>query len=141
MSLYSYFYPYWVCPEYNYFTETGTVLHAGGTFTDTVSSGSYYIVAPIGVSGIGFLGDAGKFVSWGKKRISQVTDTGSVQTTITFASGETSLTMYGYAPSQPNVTATDGTADTVTYNGSTGIFSYPVSPGIDGSATVTMGLV
>jgi hypothetical protein len=51
---------------YNYFTGTGTVLPAGGTFTDTVSRGSYYIVVPIGPSGIGFLGDAGKFVSWGK---------------------------------------------------------------------------
>ena len=77
----------------------------------------------------------------GQKRISLVTDTGSVQATITFASGETSLTMYGYAPSQPNVTATDGTVGTVTYNASTGIFSYPVSPGTDGSASVTMELV
>ena len=126
---------------YNYFTGTGTVLPAGGTFTDTVSSGSYYIVVPIGASRIGFLGDAGKFVSWGKKRISQVTDTGSVQATITFAKGETSLTMYGYAPSQPKVAATDGTVGVVTYNSGTGIFSYPVSPGADGSASVTMGLV
>jgi hypothetical protein len=126
---------------YNYFTGKGTVLPAGGTFTDTVSSGSYYIAVPIGRSGIGFLGDAGKFVSWGKKRISQVTDTGSVQATITFANGETSLNMYGYAPSQPKVTATDGTVGTVTYNSATSIFSYPVSPGADGSATVTMGLV
>jgi hypothetical protein len=126
---------------YNYFTGTGTVVPAGGTFTDSVSSGSYYIVVPIGQSGIGFLGDAGKFVSWGKKRISQVTDSGSVRATITFANGETSLTMYGYAPSQPNVAATDGVVGAVTYNSTTGIFSYPVSPSADGSATVTMGLV
>ncbi len=125
---------------YNYFTGAGTVVPAGGTFTDTVSSGSYYIIVPVGLSGIGFLGDAGKFASWGKKRIAQLTDTGSVQAAITFASGETSLTMYGYAPSQPNVTATDGMVGAVTYNGTTGIFSYPVSPGPDGAATVTMGL-
>jgi hypothetical protein len=125
---------------YNYFTGTGTVLPAGGTFSDTVSSGSYYFVVPIGPSGIGFLGDAGKFVSWGKKRISQVSDSGSVQATITFATGETSLTMYGYAPSQPNVTATDGTVGAVAYNSATGIFSYSVSPGPDGAARVTMRL-
>ena len=64
----------------------------------------------------------------------------AAQATITFATGETSLTMYGYAPSQPNVTATDGTVGAVTYNSTTGIFSYPVSPGPDGTATVTMGL-
>ena len=125
---------------YNYFTGTGMVVPAGGTFTDSVSSGSYYIVVPIGQSGIGFLGDAGKFVSLGKKRISQLSDTGSVQATITFANGETSLTMYGYAPSPPNVTATDGTVGAVTYNSATGIFSYAVSPDPDGAATVTMGL-
>ena len=125
---------------YNYFSGTGTVVPAGGTFTDSVSTGSYYIVVPIGPSGIGFLGDAGKFVSWGKKRIAQLTDTGNIQATITFASGETSLTMYGYAPSQPNVAANDGTVGTVTYNSTTGIFSYPVSPGSDRAAIVTMGL-
>lgn len=126
---------------YNYFTGTGTVVPAGATFTDTVSSGSYYIVVPIGPSGIGFLGDKGKFVPWGKKRISQLTDTGSVQAIITFVKGESSLTMYGYAPSQPNVTAIDGTVGTVTYNSATGIFSYPVAPGPDGAATVTMSLM
>ena len=125
---------------YNYFTGTGTVVPAGGTFTDTVSSGSYYIVVPIGQSGIAFLGDAGKFVSLGKKRISQLADTGSLQASVTFASGESSLTMYGYAPTQPNVTASDGTVGAVTYNSATGLFSYPVSPGTDGAATVMMSL-
>jgi hypothetical protein len=125
---------------YNYFTGAGTIVPAGGTFTDTVGSGSYYIVVPIGPSGIAFLGDAGKFVSWGKKRLSQLSDSGSVQATINFASGETSLTMYGYAPSQPTVSATDGTVGTLTYNPTTGIFSYPVSPGPDAAATITMGL-
>ncbi|MGH2497632.1 MAG: hypothetical protein ACRDIV_23260 [Ktedonobacteraceae bacterium] len=125
---------------YNYFTGTGTVVPAGGTFTDSVSSGSYYIVTPIGASGIAFLGDAGKFVSLGKKRITTLTDTGSVQATITFAAGETSLTMYGYAPTQPNVTASDGATGPVTYNSVTGLFSYPVTPGGDNAATVSMSL-
>lgn len=125
---------------YNYFTGVGTVVPAGGTFTDTVSSGSYYIVVPVGRSGIAFLGDAGKFVSLGKKRITQLTDTGSVQASVTFATGETSLTLYGDAPSRPHVTASDGSVGAVTYNSTTGLFSYPVTPGADGAATVTMSL-
>lgn len=125
---------------YNYFTGTGKVVRAGGTFTDTVSSGSYYIVVPLGPSGIGFLGDKGKFVSWGKKRITQVMDTGALQATVKFASGETSLTMYGYAPSQPKVSAIDGTVGRLNYNSTTGLFSYPVSPGLNGVATLTMNL-
>lgn len=125
---------------YNYFTGAGTLVPPGGTFSDTVSSGSYYIVAPVGPSGIAFLGDAGKFVALGKKRITHLTDTGSVRASITFASGETSVTLRGYAPSQPYVTASDGTVGTVTYNSATGLFSYPVSPGADRAASVTMSL-
>lgn len=123
---------------YNYFTGTGTVVQAGSSFSDTVGSGSYYLVVPIGPSGIGFLGDAGKFVSLGKKRISQLSDNGSVQATITFADGETSLTMRGYSPTSPNVTASDGSVGSVIYDSSTGLFSFAVSPGSDGSAIITI---
>jgi hypothetical protein len=123
---------------YHYFTGSGSVVQAGNSYSDTVSSGSYYIVAPIGPSGIAFLGDAGKFASLGNKRITQLTDNGTVQATIAYASGETSLTMHGYSPTLPNVTASDGTVGSVTYNTSTQLFSFTVSPGTDGSATITL---
>jgi hypothetical protein len=123
---------------YNYFTGTGTIVQAGHSFTGTVGTGSYYIVVPIGQSGISFLGDAGKFVSLGKKRISHLSDNGSVQATIAFANSETSLTMQGYSPTKPNVTASDGTTGSVTYNSATGLFSFAVSPGSDKSATITI---
>jgi hypothetical protein len=125
---------------YNYFRGTGMVVQAGSSFSDTVSTnGSYYIIIPIGQSGIGFLGDSGKFVSLGKKRFSQVTDTGTLQAKIAFANGETSLTMYGYAPTMPTVTATNGTVGAVNYNSSTQLFTLAVSPGSNGSATITIG--
>jgi ubiquinol-cytochrome c reductase iron-sulfur subunit len=38
----------------------------------------YYIVAPVGPSGIAFLGDAGQFVSLGRKRIASLKDDGAV---------------------------------------------------------------
>jgi hypothetical protein len=123
---------------YNYFTGSGTVVQAGNNFSDTVGSGSYYIVVPIGQSGIGFLGDAGKFVSLGKKRITQLNDNGTVQAKITFASGETSLNMQGYSPTTPIIAAIDGSVGSVNYNSASGLFSFAVSPGADGSATVTM---
>jgi hypothetical protein len=123
---------------YNYFTGSGTVVQAGNSFSDTVGSGSYYIVAPVGPSGIGFLGDAGQFVSLGKKRITQLTDNGTVQATIAFARGETALTMHGYSPTAPTISAIDGSISTVNYNSSTDLFSFAVSPGSDGSAIVTI---
>ncbi|GAA3435123.1 hypothetical protein GCM10018954_047270 [Kutzneria kofuensis] len=123
---------------YNYFTGAGKVVPAGGTFTDTVSSGSYYVVAPVGQSGIAFLGDAGKFVSLGGKRVSQLSDNGTVHATVTFAAGEHSVTLHGYAPSAPKVTATDGTAGAVSYNSTTHLFTVSVTPGGDHNAVISL---
>ena len=69
---------------YNYFSGSGAVVKAGQSFTSEVNKGSYFIVVPIGASGIAFLGDAGKFVSLGNKRVSSLSDNGAVHATITF---------------------------------------------------------
>jgi hypothetical protein len=124
---------------YNYFTGSGQLVDAGSAYRDTVNDASYYIVAPIGRSGIAFLGDAGKFVSLGKKRISQLADNGHVQATINFARGETSATMFGYSPSPPAVTASQGTVGPVVYDTSSHIFKFSVSPAANGSATIGVG--
>ena len=125
---------------YNYFTGTGQVVEAGKAYSDTVNDASYYIVVPIGQSGIAFLGDTGKFVSLGKKRISQLSDNGSVQATISFAPGEKSVTLSGFSPSLPTVTASKGTVGSVAYNNSTHLFKFAVSPPADKSAIVTVRL-
>jgi len=96
---------------YNYFTGTGRLVSAGGTYTDSVgTNGSFYQVAPVGPSGIAFLGDAGKFVSTGDKRIVHLSDNGTVNATVGFATSEHSVTVRGYAPSAPTATASDGSA-------------------------------
>jgi hypothetical protein len=123
---------------YNYFAHAGTVVRSRSAFTDTVTAGSYYIVVPIGPSGIGFLGDAGKFVSLGKKRVSQLSDTGSLHANVAFASGEAAVTLYGYSPTLPVVTATDGTVGAVGYNSSTHLFNVAVAPGADSAAVITL---
>jgi hypothetical protein len=59
---------------------------------------TYYILAPVTSSGIAFLGDAGKIVATGKKRISEINDAnGSLQITVLFAKGEPAVTLQGYA--------------------------------------------
>ena len=124
---------------YNYFTGSGTLVPAGGSFTDTVgTNGSYYVVAPVGQSGIAFLGDAGKFVSTGDKRIASLSDNGTVNATVAFASTEHTVTVHGYAPSAPTVTATDGSVGTVTYNSSTHLFSVTVNAGSDHNAVIAL---
>lgn len=121
---------------YNYFTGEGAVVDAGQSFSDSVDRGSYYIVAPIGPSGIAFLGDAGKFVSLGVKRISRLTDTGTVQATVAFAPGEKVVRLHGYAPTCPQISATSGSIYAVSYNPSTHLFSFSVTAGAANVAIV-----
>jgi hypothetical protein len=122
---------------YNYFTDSGTVTDADVPFSETMANGhAYYVVVPVGASGIGFLGDAGQFVSLGRKRISQVTDDGTLEATVAFADGEPSRILHGYSLSLPVVTALAGAVGTLTYDPTTQLFTVEVSPGADGSAVV-----
>jgi hypothetical protein len=123
---------------YDYFTGKGTLVAAGTNFTDAVGAGSYYVIAPVGRSGIAFLGDAGKFVSVGAQRIAQLDDNGAVQATVTFAPGEGAVTLHGYAPAAPTATARDGAVGPVSYDLATHLFSVPVSAGHNGSAMITL---
>jgi hypothetical protein len=124
---------------YNYFSGSGTLVKAGQSLNMNVNyNGSYAIVVPVGPSGIAFLGDAGKFAALGNKRISSLSDNGVVQATVAFAPGESPVTLHGYAPSQPTVTALNGAASSVTYNVTTHLFSFSVSSGQHNSATITI---
>jgi hypothetical protein len=114
---------------YDYFTRKGTLLRCGDSFTEPVSGGSYYIVAPVGPSGIAFLGDTGKFVSLGRKRIAQLTDDGSVKATVAFADGEQAVTLHGYAEKPPRVEASEGSAGPLFYDSSSQRFNFTVSAG------------
>ena len=49
---------------YNYFRGTGRVVAAGAAYHDAVGSGSYFVVAPIGPSGIAVLGDLAASCRW-----------------------------------------------------------------------------
>lgn len=132
---------------YNYFTGTGTIVSNGSAFNftadmpDNTNGGSYFVVVPIGPSGIGLLGDTNKFVTLGKKRVSELSDPGFVHATVVFAPGETNLTLTGYAPSVPYVTALNGSAGMASYNSASHLFAVPVSPGNSNTATVVFGLV
>ena len=103
-----------------------------------MSTGSYFIVAPVGPSGIAFLGDQGEFVSLGQKRISQLADDGTVRATVEFARGEQAVTLHGYAPAAPTVTATGGAVDGLSYDAATQRFQFAVHPdAAPASVTVT----
>jgi hypothetical protein len=127
--------PAYVC---DYFAGKGKLVVPGGSFSETVNSGSYYVVAPVGLSGIAFLGDAGKFVSLGDKRITQLIDDGTVQATVAFAAGERTVTLHGYALRKPKVRASDGSVGPLSYDPASHLFSFTVSP--DGGLALSLVL-
>jgi hypothetical protein len=114
---------------FDYFNGDGQLVDAGGSFTKTVSDGTYVVVAPVGPSGIAFLGDSGEFAPLGRKRISHLSDDGSVKATVEFASGEQAVTLFGYAPTPPSASATSGgSTDEVVYDATTHRFTVSVHP-------------
>jgi hypothetical protein len=122
---------------YNFLTKTGTVISASDSFSDQLAGNfAYYVVAPIGTSGIALLGDTDKFVTRGKKRISQIADTGDVTATVVFAPNEYSLTMRGYAPSAPVASAYKGSVGVVSYDPAKKFFSFDVLPSQDGTTDI-----
>ncbi|RDG36562.1 carbohydrate-binding protein [Streptomyces corynorhini] len=123
---------------YDYFAGTGTPVRRGGALRATVTTGTYWIVAPVGASGIAFLGDAGKFVAHGAKRFEQLRDNGKVHATIAFAPGEAPVTLHGYAPRKPAVTATTGTVGAVGYDRSTKLFTVTVTAAPTDRAVLTI---
>ena len=126
---------------YDYFNQTGTVVQPGGYFTGTVDyNGSYYVVAPIGSSGIAFLGDADKFVSCGKKRIGELSDSnGVLQVQVQFAGGEKRIVLHLYSPSHPLVAAIAGSAGPPVWMGG-GMYRVAVSFDPAGQAIVNFRL-
>jgi hypothetical protein len=98
-------------------------------FTLNPEETAYYLIAPIGQSGLAFFGDAGKYVSNGRQRIAALDNTPSRLTvTVTFAVGEKSVRLFGYARHAPSVAAQSGSVGALNYDAGSGRFSVKVSP-------------
>lgn len=115
---------------YDYFAGTGTVVPAGQAYHTAVDhDGSYYLVVPVNRSGIAFLGDAGKFVSLGRQRITQLHDDGSVvQAGVSFTPGEGAVTMHGYSAHPVTVLAGNGSVSGLSYDAATHLFTFQIRP-------------
>src|SRR5262249_54804865 len=85
---------------FNWFAGAGKVVDAVAPYKEDLpviggGSRNYYVVVPVGPSGIALVGDAGKYVSLGKKRVTQLSDDGTVTVGLAFASGEGPVTLRG----------------------------------------------
>ena len=129
---------------YNWSWLGGSFLKSGGSFTAPVStagstsSSTLFLAVPVGTSGMAFLGDLNKYASLGQKRISQLVDNGTITATVVFATGESTVTVSGWSPTQPAASATTGAVGAVTYDAASGLFSVPVSPGSNSTAQISI---
>ena len=122
---------------YNYFDDSGRISQAHEIYSESMANGrAYYVIAPVGPSGIALLGDRGQFVTLGKKRIASLADDGAAHITVLFVGGEASRTLFGYAPSAPTASATSGSVGPVIYDSSTQRFTVEVTQGQDQTASV-----
>jgi hypothetical protein len=110
---------------YNYFDKRGKYVEPWEAIEFVVpDSGAYWIIVPVGASGVGFLGDASKFVSNGKNRVARIVDTGTLQARIVFSAGETRMHLYGFSRVQPVIHATRAAVENLVYDSHTQLFQF-----------------
>lgn len=116
---------------FDYFAGTARRLPAGDTFSASLAgqAAAFYVVAPVGGSGIAFLGDRDKFVSTGRQRITSLRDeSGRLTVGVVFAKSEESVTLHGYALRAPKVSVQSGVAGAVQFDPATGHFTLELRP-------------
>jgi hypothetical protein len=114
---------------YDYFSGTGKLLKAQTPFVAPLgeNASAFYIVAPVGRSGVAFLGDKNKFVGTGKQRITSLHDqAGRLTVGVVLAENEKSIVLHGYAATAPRVTVISGSDDAIQYDPATHYFTVEV---------------
>ena len=90
---------------------------------------AYYMITPVGRSGLAFFGDAGKYVSNGRQRIAALDDSkGKLTATINFEAGEKNVLLFGYAKQAPKVVAQRGSVGNIAFDPKTRRFDAEVMP-------------
>ena len=125
---------------YDVARKQGTALGAGETYRSTVTSNlySFVIIAPVGPSGIAFLGDEDKIASTGKQRVADIRESaGNMEVTLVSAPGEV-VKLHGFADRAPDCLLADGKPVRVEYDAATKHFSVAIQmPPVGGHQFVT----
>ncbi|HTS17963.1 MAG TPA: hypothetical protein VMP11_10350 [Verrucomicrobiae bacterium] len=126
---------------YDITRKQGVLLPGGQAYRGSLLGRQYaaVIIAPIGPSGIGFLGDEDKIASTGKQRIAEIHETATTLTaTVVAAPGEPVVKLHGYAEAAPVCRLRNGKTLTVAYDAAMKHFEVDVpSPDSGGKQDVT----
>jgi hypothetical protein len=124
---------------YDYFGRQGTYLQPSQTLAFAVpEDGAYWIVVPVGASGIGFLGDDNRFVPNGRKRIASLEDTGTLTARVVIARGEKRLSLNGFALAPPRLRAPRGLIDKLAYDRRSRRFHFDLMAKSDREQVLTL---
>jgi len=124
---------------YNYFERRGLYRQPREDVSFSASDdGAYWIIVPVGPSGVGILGDADKFMSNGRKRIARIADSGVLTAQIIFSAGESRLRLHGFSLRRPDVRAASATIENLAYDSRTQRFHLDLvaRPGTSPIATL-----
>ena len=125
---------------FDYFQDRGRLLRPA----DELRLGggvAFWTFAPVGPSGIAFLGNSGKFAATGRQRVAHLVDNGTLRARIALAKGETQVRLHGWARARPQFQARKGTIENFRYNSASRQFAFDLTakdddaPEIAGSAT------
>jgi hypothetical protein len=121
---------------YDYFGKSGWEQPAGQAIERTVDSqGEYFVIAPVGPSGIAFLGDLSRFVTASKQRVTSFSDDGQITAALQFMPGE-SVTFAMWAETAPRVSEIGATVSAPLLELPAGLYRATVTAGASGEATM-----
>lgn len=124
---------------YNYFDERGMYVEPWQAVEFVVpDNGAYWIIVPVGASGVGFLGDAGKFVSNGRNRVAHIMDTGTLAARVVFSAGERRLHLYGFSLVRPAIQVRRAAVENLAYDSRTQLFHFDLVAKPGTSSVVTL---
>jgi hypothetical protein len=121
---------------YDYLNASGRYIAAGDAYTfdiDTAAIGAaYYVLVPVGKTGIGLVGDKGHFVTLGRKRVTNLVEDTAMDLTVSFAPGELYRTITGYSQKSVTAVAEVGTISSASWDPTTQMFSVRLHPAATG---------
>jgi hypothetical protein len=115
---------------YDYFNDTAKRVVPRNSFSAPLpaTGSAFYVIAPVGKSGIAFLGDKEKFVGTGKQRIASLKDQpGKLTVNVMLAAKEKSVVLHGYAATAPRATVSAGQTGPMQFDPATGHFTIQVN--------------